>query len=335
MINIDKTIENLKASPLFYLFLSSRELFHTNFWFWLSTLNKIETLKLFSEKTENKDITFKREHIQSSGEYKSIVDLYVSETIAIENKVKDFPTTEQLDRIKKSFGKTDIEFVLTTLFWTDELSFNDWTIKTYKNISDAIDPKKFTNDNYFQSLISDYKKFTLNLSEISDQLEIKQEYDFAKSFDKELYEKLNGIKLWEGYQKLRSSHLQFHFNKSNIHDITTSYGINNKKATIDFVLNLQNGYKLGIQLEDNQYRKFVTGRKAGEFAENLISSNLFLNDTFVSRERKSYLNYGVTFKYQYKKIEKISFMDLFEKVNNDFKIINNKIDDIKRNVPNI
>ena len=28
-------------------------------------------------------------------------------------------------------------------------------------------------------------------------------------------------------------------------------------------------------------------------------------------------------------------MDLFEKVNNDFKIINNKIDDIKRNVPNI
>lgn len=93
MNNIDTTIEKIKASPLFYLSLSSRELFHSNFWVWLSTLNKIETAKLFSDKTITNDITFKRGHNQINGEFKASVDLYVADKIAIENKVKDFPTS--------------------------------------------------------------------------------------------------------------------------------------------------------------------------------------------------------------------------------------------------
>lgn len=333
MNNIDTTIEKLKASPLFYLFLSSRELFHSNFWFWLSPLNKIETAKLFSDKTLTNDITFKREHNQSSGKFKASVDLYVSDKIAIENKVKDFPTSAQLERIKRSFGNNDIELVLTTLFWTNDLFFEGWTVKTYRTISDSIEPNKFTDDTYYQSLISDYKQFTFNLSELAEQLEIKQEYDFAISLNKVLYDKLNEIKLWEGYQKLRASHLLIHFSKSNTHNVTTAYSINNQKATIDFVLDLQDGYKLGIQIEDIQYRKFVIGKEAGKFAENLIERNLFLNKKFLGRGKKHYLNYGNTFKYQYEKIEKLTFKDLFEKINNDFQNINNEIDNIKGQIP--
>lgn len=333
MNNIDTTIEKLKASPLFYLFLSSRELFHSNFWFWLSTLNKIETAKLFSDKTVTNDITFKREHNQSNGEFKASVDLYVSGKIVIENKVKDFPTSAQLERIKQSFGKTDIEFVLTTLFWTNDLSFDGWTVKPYRKISDAIEPNKFTNDSYYQSLISDYKQFTFNLSELSEHLEIKQEYDFAISLNKVLYRKINEIKLCEGYQKLRASHLLIHFNKANIHNVKTGYGINNQKATIDFLIDLKDGYKLGVQIEDIQYRKFVIGREAGKFAENLIGSNLFFNNAFLGRGRKPYLNYGANFKYQYEKIERLTFKDLFEKINNDFQNIDNGIEDIKKHIP--
>lgn len=333
MNKIDSIIKNLKSSPLFYLFLSSRELFHSNFWFWLSTLNKTETAKIFSDKLLSNDITFKREHNQSNGEFKATVDLYVQDKIVIENKVKDFPTLGQLERIKHSFGKTDIEFVLTTLFWTNDLSFYGWTVKTYKNISDSIEPNNFTNDTYYQSLISDYKMFSFYLSELVEQLEIKQEYDFALSLNKGLYRKLNEIKLWEGYQKLRASHLLIHFNKSNTHNVTTAYGINNQKATMDFVIDLQDGYKLGIQIEDIQYRKFVIGRKAGKFAANLIDNNLFLNNAFLSRGKKSYLNYGDTFKYQYEKNEKLTFKELFEKINIDFQNINNEIDNIKGQIP--
>lgn len=333
MNNIDTTIEKLKASPLFYLFLSSRELFHTNFWFWLSTLNKIETAKLFSNQKLNHDITFKREHIQKKGKSKVRVDLYVVDKIVIENKVKDFPTLKQLKRIKDSFENTDIEFVLTTLFWTNDLSFQGWKVKTYRTISDSIKPNKFTNDTYYQSIISDYKQFAFNLSELSKQLEIKQEYDFATSLDKVLYGKLNEIKLWESYQKLRASHLLIHFSKSNRHNLTTEYKINNQNATIDFVLNLQDNYELGIQIEDIQYRRFVKGIKAGKFAENLIGSNLFFNNTFSGRDKKPYLNYGDTFKYQYEKIKRITFKDLFKKINKDFQKIINEIDNIKKQIP--
>lgn len=333
MNNIDTTIEKLKASPLFYLFLSSRESFHSNFWFWLSTLNKIETAKLFSDKSITNDITFKREHNQSNGEFKARVDLYVEDKIAIENKVKDFPTSSQLERIKQSFGKSDIDFVLTTLFWTNDLSFEGWIVKTYRTISEYIEPSKFTNDPYYQNLISDYKQFAFNLSELSEQLEIRQEYDFAISLNKALYGKLNEIKLWEGYQKLRASHLLIHFSKSNTHNVSTAYGINNQKATIDFVIDLQDGYKLGVQIEDIQYRKFVIGKKAGKFAENLIGNNLFLNNTFSGRGKKPYLNYGDSFKYQYEKIERLTFNDLFEKINNDIQNIIDEIDNIRGQIP--
>lgn len=333
MSTIDTSIVKLKSSPLFYLFLSSRELFHSNFWFWLSTLNKTETAKIFSNKDVTNDIIFKREHNQCNGDFKSTVDLYISGLLAIENKVKDFPTAEQLDRIKNSFGETQMEFVLTTLFWTQELNFNGWTIKTYRNISNAIEPKNFTNDAYFQCLISDYKQFTLNLSELAEQMEIKKEYDFAISLNKELYHKLNDIKLWEGYQKLRASHLQFHFTNSNIHNLGTGYSINNQKATIDFIIDIQNGYRLGIQIEDIQYRKFVVGRRAEKFAENLIKNNLFLNNTFIGRGMKSYLNYGENFKYQYDRIGTITFENLFKKINTDFQIIKTDIDKIKAQIP--
>ncbi|HOG20769.1 MAG TPA: hypothetical protein PKW37_10050 [Salinivirgaceae bacterium] len=85
--------------------------------------------------------------------------------------------------------------MLTTLFWTNNLSFEGWTVKTYRTITDYIEPNKFSNDPYYQSLISDYKQFAFNLSELSEQLEIKQEYDFAISLNKVLYGKLNEIKL--------------------------------------------------------------------------------------------------------------------------------------------
>lgn len=333
MNNLDTTIEKLKASPLFYLFLSSRELFHSNFWFWLSTLNKIETAKLFSNKEISKDNIFKREYNQINREFKASVDLYIEGKIAIENKVKDFPTSSQLERIKQSFGENDIEFVLTTLFWTDDLSFEGWTVKTYRAISNSIEPTKFTNNTYYQSLIFDYKYFTFNLSELSEQLEIRQEYDFAISINKALYGKLNEIKLWEGYQKLRASHLLIHFGKSNTYNVTTAYGINNQKATIDFIVDLKCGYKLGIQIEDIQYRKFIIGKKAGKFAENLIENNLFFNNKFSGRGNKPYLNYGNSFKYQYEKIQKSNFNDLFEKINNDIQSIIDEIDNIEGQIP--
>jgi hypothetical protein len=354
MNNIDKTIKDLKASPLFYLFLSSRELFHSNFWFWLYTLKPIETAKLFSEKVLSNTFHFKREHNQQNGKpksqkIKSKIDLYIYDEkeiligkkskkeitplIVIENKVKDFPKHEQLKRIRDSFeaGHDNIEFILTTLFWKEEIKENiasGWNVRTYRNIAEAIEPSKFTDKIYYLSLIADYKEFTLNLALLAESIELEEKYDFYYPESKYLFDKLNDINLWEGYQKLRASHLIIEFEKKFKQTVHLNYGINNQKATMDFrpFLNLKSGYSVGIQIEGNQYRKFVEGQKAADFADNLLNRGVFLDSNKKFEKGVSYLKYGNSFKYQYDKITAVeSFADLFKRIDNDINfIIKNK-----------
>ncbi|MFB9862716.1 hypothetical protein [Rufibacter immobilis] len=338
MKSLDTIINKLKESPLFYLFLSSRELFHSNFWFWLSTINKEATFKLFTSKPTPYDILFKREHNQSFGDIKSKVDLLLSDTtrplVVIENKVKDFPKKEQLQRIQNSFSKLDVEFVLTTLFWSEDIHFEGWNVKTYKEISDAIEPIEFTQNPYFISLIEDYKLLTLNLSELAKALKVNKTYDFAISWNWELYLKLNEIKLWEGYQKLRASHLLNLF-KPEVEDVSVFYSINNQKATIDFFLQLNNDYTIGIQIEDIQFRKFVAGKKADQFADKLLEEDLFFESSFRGRGNKPYLNYGNVFKYQYTKIDTSKSFDwIFNQVNNELKSIIENRDSLINCLPN-
>lgn len=319
---LENVIEILKESPLYYLFLSSRELFHTNFWYWLSTLNKRETLRLFVEDDHTDgNLTFKREHNQQYNEYKSAVDLLIIRDhepyVVIENKVKDFPTTEQIHRIKNSFNDDSIHYVLATLFFSREIVFNGWKVKTYEEISHSIIPENFTSNAYHKSLIQDYKEFIYNLAELARLLPLTLEYDFANTFNPYLFNKLNEIKLWEGYQKLRASHLLFHFNNRN--EIETRYSVNHQKATIDFLIRLKDGYLILISLEDNQLRRFVGGKKPEIFAQNLLANGIFFSSDFMGRGQKPFLKYDnkgdTQYRYQYEKIPSpIPFQELFDKI---------------------
>lgn len=322
---LDEVIQKLKSSPLFYLFLSSRELFHTNFWFWLSTLNKKETLKLFiDEDCKSNSLSFKREHKQSFGKdknNKSVVDLLIScedaPFVVLENKVKDFPTISQLKRIKNSFNNKTFHYVLATLFYSPDINFEGWSIRTYKEISNSLVPENFTTSQYYKNLIQDYKEFIFNLSELADILPITHEYDFANSYNVEFFHKLNEIKLWEGFQKLRASHLLYHFN--NRQGIQTDYSINNQKATMTFFIPLKENYEIGITLEDNQFRKYIGGKRAEDFAHNLLSNQIFFNNDFKARGKKAFCKYDnkgdKQYRYQYEKIENsIPFPTLFDKI---------------------
>jgi hypothetical protein len=153
----------------------------------------------------------------------------------------------------------------------------------------------------------------------------------------ELVTKLNDINLWEGYQKLRASHLIIEFEKqykqTNVH---LNYGINNQKATMDFrpFLNLKSGYNVGIQIEGNQYRKFVEGQKASDFADNLLKYGVFLDSNKKFMKDVRYLNYGNSFKYQYDKITTVvSFADLFKRIDNDINYIIDNKNNIEDQIP--
>lgn len=322
LTQIEQIIERLKSSPLYYLFLSSRELFHTNFWYWLSMLNKAETLGLFVDDIyASENLTFKREHNENDGENKSAVDLLICREkkayVVIENKVKDFPTKEQLHRIRSSFNDESLHYVLATLFFSEEITFSGWKVKTYKDISHSIIPENFTSNEYYKSLIQDYKEFIYNLSNLARLLPLTVDYDFAITFNVDLFNKLNEVKLWEGYQKLRASHLLFHFN--NRHDIETRYSVNHQKATIDFFIRLKDGYLILLSLEDNQLRRTIGGKKAEKFAQNLLANQIFFSTQFSGRGNKTFLKYDnkgdTQYRYQYEKIpEPQSFQDLFDKI---------------------
>lgn len=352
-----KYIEEIKRSPMFYLFVSSRELFHTNFWYWLSTLNKAETVKLFTDTQFDADLFFKREHRQclkiDKVKKKANIDLLICDDknsqalVAIENKIKDFAKEEQLTKIRDAFSDDKIEFIVTTLFsYADlESQFKNWKIKTYKEIAEAINASAFTTDSYYQNLIEDYKRFTANLALLAEEISkqyLNDTYNFAitqvrkgkdKAFEsiakdepRNLFELLDEIKMWESYQKFRASHLLYHFSKTTTNtSYTTYHSLNNRKATIGFEYKIKGDDKLkvGIQIEDQQFRKFVRCRNAESIAVKLFEKKILFNDTFEKARGRRFLKYDTTFRYQYEKIGQMTFDELFEKIDREMnKIIN-------------
>jgi hypothetical protein len=345
--NINNQISELKKSPLFYLFLSSKELFHTNFWAWLFEKNNLEAIKLFSDSSYTNIETPIREHKKNynptsgkkikgqekdkSKDISSVIDLFIKTKeleIVVENKVKDFPTVDQLNRIVDSFGpNSNAIFILVSLFNTGNIKLpSQWKIMNYQELSNRINPSKIVKGisdvskiQYYESLIEDYKKFILNLHSLAfdSELSVTNNYDFANSFHKDngpdlgLFSLLDEIKFWEVYQKMRASHLKYEFEKFNSLSFIgpVVYGIHNQRATINFPVILllneknENILEVGVQLENDEFRKYVFCKNAGPLLDKMKEQDIFFDKNYLSPNKKKYLNYGDKWKYQYKKIE--------------------------------
>ena len=156
----------------------------------------------------------------------------------------------------------------------------------------------------------------------SESLKTSNDYDFAIAYDKELFNLLNSYNLWEPFQKMRASHLISLYKKRCEKDnIKIRYGINNQKATIDFFVEIMKNTEIGIQIENDQYRKFINTDNANIKIMALIDESIFFSKSFRSPQNKLYLNYGERFKYQYDKINNPVAMDLL------FKSINSELSD--------
>lgn len=327
---IEAKIRDIKKSPLYFLFISSRELFHSNFWAWLFELNNVELLKLFIDETKlvnTKDVKlFREKRLLKKGEKSFIVDLYFESDrkpfLLIENKIKDFPKREQLTGIENAINTKIPTLTIATLFWDTDLSFENWNVVKYKDISNRIIPELFSSNIYYQQLISDYKQFVGNLAELADHLKAIKEFDFTQSLSLSLYKLLNEIKLWEGYQKLRASHLLYFYDQIKQGNTLTRYGINNQRITIDFSIKIDNEHDIGIQIEDNQYRKFVNGPKSEGLSQKLLKANFFFDSNWKSTRKKTMMQYKPHFKYQFEKLEKMNYEELFKKINTDLDWIN-------------
>lgn len=171
-----KIIDALNANPMFHMSLASKELFHSNFLYWLWKLDASNFLTLLDKLSECNDFSrLTPDSIEVKREYQHF-DLCVLEKgnpnkvlLVIENKVKSIPCLKQLNEYTGKL-KNPCEKVLLTLMQNfpdkeDILNNSDWKIKYYNNLADAISMSYVVPE--YQTFIDEYIKFISNLHNLS------------------------------------------------------------------------------------------------------------------------------------------------------------------------
>lgn len=178
--------EALRTSPLFNLSLCSKELFHSNFLYWLGTTHYALFVAVCKELGCKVNWNASPENIKR--EYCNL-DLCAccdgQITFILENKVKSIPQKSQLDRyVRENNPQTDdlILLSLATEFPDKENILNDglWKIRSYKDLCEAISKHKnlLEGDSYALALVEDYCSFINNLHQLSQTWLLKKESYF-------------------------------------------------------------------------------------------------------------------------------------------------------------
>lgn len=353
---IKETIRELDTLALFHLSLASRELFHSNFWYWLSKTGTDGPRKLYRALTAEEDddrlssVTFHRE-VSRETRKSATADLVASldgdtAILVVENKLKDIPRKEQLERLVTAFGPDDPRFLVVTPlpdemlgYFRDDESLSAWIHLKYGDFAARIREQFLPNDNsYHDGLIREYIQLLTHLNDLSQQLfetTSRESYDFIKEQNPDLFETLDRVKLWELYQRIRGSHMARSIGdrlKNRGLDVNPVISINHKKATLDFKLHLENADNkkqsgIGIQIEGNQYRRILEMPKdCDEAAKMLLDQGTWFRWDGKKSPEKQLCKYGSTFRYQYEKLQvgpnsssrtDLSYESLADRIAND------------------
>ncbi len=175
----ENAVDYLKTSPMFNLSLSSKELFHSNFlyWIYIADKNKFRALlEAVGIKTDDwgENWEARREHLNFD---LCVIDKSNEKLFAvIENKVKSIPTAEQLakynEKIKMKFGDVSAKILLSlTESKNDESNdVKDWQYVNYEQICGTLLSDDFQSSfsGYQKELINDYAKFVKALITLTE-----------------------------------------------------------------------------------------------------------------------------------------------------------------------
>lgn len=275
--------EALRTSPLFNLSLCSKELFHSNFLYWLGTTHCALFVAVCKELGCKVNWNASPENIKR--EYCNL-DLCAccdgQITFILENKVKSIPQKSQLDRyVRENNPQTDdlILLSLATEFPDKESILNDglWKIRSYKDLCEAISKHKklLEGDSYALALVEDYCSFINNLHQLSQTWLLKKESYFLlpKDEKKEIEELRIGDlmdKIW--YSQLCASLNKYIMDKFHLETVSgygieaiaktegnilntvyTNWGSTHGQGLLEAKLKINNDYVLLIQIQGNRY----------------------------------------------------------------------------------
>jgi len=333
-----ETIEKLKSSPIFNLSLSSKELFHSNFLYWIGQNYPSEFGELFSKylNEQPEDLSIKkifreRKNIDLSFNYCN------GQEVLIENKVKSVPYIGQL--AKYSEKHTNLKnYILLSLsepiFFQSQNKFEingvTWYYLSYSDLQSMLQSiAKKINNEYHRQIIIDYCEVISGLIKINEQCKIDKEelFDFHSIKTNQLYRELIDIRFHDFYLKKRYELLAFVIYKElnelgkNLTDfslplnwnnetpiIFMGYGMTRSLGLMDLKYLISPNIALGIQIQGEHYRMVVedkTGKIAKKIKNELENNNLWFDfsETFPQsrvypKPEKGFNKYGETFFYK-------------------------------------
>lgn len=207
-----KNLDDLSKNSMFMLSLTSKELFHSNFWAWiLRQYPKIFIKAFYPEYDGKADVKIRRE--------KKNIDLSLQigdEFIIIENKFKSMPYKEQLNKYWAKIKTDNKKLVLVSYFKPFFELKEGWEYVTYEDLSKRL--QKCLNEAKDASLGKDDKVFIINyikflelLNQLQENMELKSSDKIGDLWeiiiDKELQDKLNEINFEKTFQRIFMSKL--------------------------------------------------------------------------------------------------------------------------------
>lgn len=364
-----KTIEELKKSPLFNLSLNSKELFHSNFLYWIGHNYPSEFGKLFSKYLNEQPNNLSIKGIfREKGNIDLSFNYFNGQEILIENKVKSIPYIEQLEKYSKKHTSKKNYILLSlskpTFFQSkNKLEINGvvWYYLNYSDLKIMLQSisKKIDNE-YHQQIIFDYCEFISGLIKINEHCKIDEEefFDFHSIKTNQLYKDLIDIRLHDFYLKKKYELLSFEVykrlnkSKKNLTDFSSpltwsnkspiifiGYGMTRSLGLIDLKYLISPNIALGIQIQGEHYRMVVedtTGKIAKKIKNKLENSLWFdFSKTFPKskvypKPEKGFNKYGDTFFYKSVKLgTKLKIKDIINIILFDVEQIESNFNELK------
>jgi hypothetical protein len=363
---MDKNFASLLASPLFNLSLSSKELFHSNFLYWIGKNYPLETGEYFSKFCNDEPeiktiISVKREkeNIDFSFEYTN------GQKVIIENKVKSLPYLEQLKKYSTKHDQS-ICYILLSLskpsfvvengnyFLANNVKWNYLSYSVYDGFILSLVDKVVST--YHKELLIDYSIFIMGLIEIekASVLKLSDKFDFHSISSDSIYKSLIELRLQDFYLKRKYESLCYliylktkesdlpvmNFGEkpdwdTDIEEISFGSGMTNSQGLSDIKYKVAPNVIMGIQIQGESFRLFIEdkdGMLAHKIKDKLLENNLwFIFDQFggsgvYPKGLKGFNKYGNTFYYKSVKLG-ISFT-----VDEIVNIVFNYLMNIKKNL---
>ena len=356
----EKIIKCLKESPMHHFSLGSKELFHSNFLYWLGVNYREYFEKVMSDvcsiqKSWPTDWKVKRE-------YKNL-DLCVLYNkdgkehafIVLENKVKRLPSDAQLKKYEKTFAgfDDDCSYVVLSLVKCKV----QWLLASYEELATALEKNLNVAPIHVQ-YVKDYCDYVRSLSALVATWEIEESAPHLQKVCEELRElRVADLKeklYYSQMARMLAEEMIDIYDALNPNDDCWNKGVIVGEDSFETILNdygvketvfVQPGFfhSIGlldvkikmsadtcfvIQLQGDRYcfcieRKNIYNSKLTKVEEDFVNFEWCKGLNKGSRKTAKLLHYGNDFVYKYQKVENETVGDLLTAIKQDVKTLLN------------